>query len=402
MKTTYLRCATLILTLCLASTTSNAITRCEVNSKSVNPSNGAELAGLTGMLRCTERDTGKLQREQELRNGKFLGLDRWFDSEGRLGRERSVNERGNNHGTTKEFWPSGQLRRESHENNGRAEGAVRSFYENGQLEHVSYSADHREQAALAFTKEGGLVSVSCHSASVVAEDRKPCGFDGKVRTSTVNSGSASGKPSAVHTYEQGKLLASTTYREDGHIWAELATKDSARWHRVYDARGSKDGKNVLREERLYEVAQDNTYRITDSRGALQWSKLWGANEQLIEHTRYSKGRATLTERWYLNGALKEKATTQGEATAARTVRESYDDAGRITERRTSVETPTWREQTVGVLQSYHANGKLAEEETYSNPDERGRTRPVARKQWDDSGKLLADDDILEDGSRKKR
>ena len=51
-----------------------AIIRCELNGKPINISNGAETAGPSGLMRCREEDTGHLQREQELRDVKFVGL----------------------------------------------------------------------------------------------------------------------------------------------------------------------------------------------------------------------------------------------------------------------------------------------------------------------------------------
>ena len=392
----------LLALLCLSCGSASAVIRCEMNGKPVNQSNGDDLVGLTGLLRCMQQDTGKVQREQEMRNGKFIGIERFFDREGRLQRERTVNERGNSDGVVKEFWPSGQLRRQSNEINGSAQGATRRYYDNGQLESASFTADNRLQASLSFSKAGGLTDIRCHTASVLAEDRKPCGFEGRVQTTTVNNGPASGKPSAIHTYEQGKLLATTTFRDDGNVWAELAMQNGARWHRVFDARGSRDGKNVLREERLYEIDTEGRYRVGDNGGRLQWSKLWGSNEQLTEHTRFSNGRAMLIERWYLNGSLKEKLTTSGEGAQARIVYEIYDDQGKLNSRENLIAQSTFGNLRTGLQQSYHANGKIAMEETYSAPDERSRTRLIARKQWDESGKLTADEDILEDGSRKKR
>lgn len=387
----------------------SAALQCEMNGKQINPNNGSDLVGLTGLMRCIESDTGKMRREQELRGGKFVGLDRLFDREGRLQRERSVNESGNNEGRVREFWPSGQVRRESNETNSRTQGAVRSFYENGQLERVSFTEGSRVQASLNYNKEGGLTDISCHTSSVLHEDRIPCGFAGKVRTVTVNSGRASSQPSTATTYEQGKMLAVTTYRADGNIWAELELQNGVRWHRVFDARGAKDGKNVLREERLFEADSENTRRVSDNTGRLQWSKLWGSNEQLIEHNRFSNGRAVLSERWYLNGSLKEKisatyegAPARGEGAQALSQRESYNDEGRLSSRENFMASDNAFAPRTGIQQIYHANGKLAVEETYSAPDERGRTKLTARKQFDESGKLTADDEILEDGSRKRR
>jgi antitoxin component YwqK of YwqJK toxin-antitoxin module len=399
--------AIFLIAACASFNWAHAIIRCEMNGKSVNQSNGAELAGLTGMLRCTEQDTGKLQREQEMKNGKFIGLERMYAREGYLVRERTVNERGNTQGIEKEFWPNGKLRRESTHDNGSTVGAARSYHDNGQPERISFVADSRVQASLSYNKDGALTELSCHSASVVPEDRKPCGFEGKVRTTTAAAGS--NKPRGIHTYEQGKLLASTTYREDGNVWAELAMKDGARWHRIYDARGAKDGKSVLREERLYEPSDDKKYRLNIEGGPLQWSKQWGANEQLIEHIRYSKSNPVAIERWYLNGAIKEKIASISIAEGnphgglgVRSLRELYDDAGRITSRENFVGTGNNRAQPVGLQQTFHPNGKVAIEETYSPLDDRNRSRLIARKEWDESGKLTADDDILEDGSRKRR
>lgn len=385
----------------LAASQASAALQCELGGRPVNTSNGADLIGLTGLLRCIESDTGKMRREQEMRGGKFIGLDRFYDREGRLQRERMINEKGNGEGRMREFWPSGQVRREANEINSSTQGASRIFYENGQLERASFTADNRQQASLSFNKDGGLTDISCHSTSVLPEDRMPCGFEGKVRTVTVNATRNGVQPSVAHIFEQGKLLAVTTYREDGNIWAELQTQNGARWHRVFDARGAKNGKNVLREERLFELDTENTRRVSDNTGVLQWSKLWGSNEQLIEHASYSRGRAIFTERWYLNGSLREKITTTGEGAQARTQIESFRDVGGISSRETLTANNNFA-QRVGPQQNFHDSGKLANEDTYSMPDERGRTKLIARKQWDENGKLTADDEILEDGSRKKR
>jgi antitoxin component YwqK of YwqJK toxin-antitoxin module len=400
---------TLFIAACAIACSAKAIIRCEMNGKPINPNNGFETAGLTGMLRCSQEDTGKLQREYELRNGKSIGLERYYDRSGKLMRERTTNERGNSHGPEKEFWPHGQLKSESTQDNGSTVGAQRRYYEDGQLEQASFTADRRVQAALSYNPQGQLTEISCHTSSVLAEDRKPCGFEGKVQTTTLPHGRQSGKARAVHTYEQGQLLAVTTYREDGQVWTEQSTQNGARWHRVYDSKGAPNGKNVLREEKLFEPTDGIKYRVSSDSGPLQWRKLWGANEQLVEHVRYTKASPSLTERWYLNGAMKEKITvlntTEGNASnspGARSVHERFDDSGRLSSRETSVGAGSYRAQLVGVQQYFHANGKLAAEDTYSPLDERGRSRLTARKEWDDTGKLLADDELLEDGSRKRK
>jgi hypothetical protein len=47
--------------------------RCDLNGVEVNTDNGSTTAGKSGILKCY-RD-GKPWREQELRNGEYIGLD---------------------------------------------------------------------------------------------------------------------------------------------------------------------------------------------------------------------------------------------------------------------------------------------------------------------------------------
>ena len=390
-----------------------AVQRCELNGKSVSPYNGSTTAGLSGIMRCKE-DTGLMAREQELRGGVFMGLERFYDAKGKLQRERTVNERGNTEGVDKEFWPNGQLRSESNQINGKARGAARAFYESGKIERASFTLDGQVLSTLSWDKDGRLTTLECSQASVFAEDSKPCGFEGKVQTTRFFNG----KRIELRTMEQGKILAATTFVNSTAsasslavelVRSELAFQNGQRWHRTYNTDLAVSSKNVLRQERLYEPGrntQGNELPLNSTSGRMQWSKAWGANEQLIEHVRYANGRPVDTERWYLNGAMKEKISVTHDSGGNQSVRELYDDAGRLTARQRSLAVGVRfgpdQEQLVGVQQSFHSNGKPAQEDTYSALDERGRTRLIARKQWDESGAVLADDDILEDGSRKRR
>ena len=70
-----------------------AAPRCELDGRYVDPYNGATTAGLSGMMRCKEADTGLPSSERELRGGVFMGLSRYFDAKGNVQRER-MRERG--------------------------------------------------------------------------------------------------------------------------------------------------------------------------------------------------------------------------------------------------------------------------------------------------------------------
>jgi len=360
-----------------------------MNGRPVNPSNGAETAGLTGLLRCRDEDTGKLQREQELQNGKYLGLERHYDREGRLVRERRVNERGNSQGRVAEFWPSGQMRREEFAENGSTQGPVHRFSEQGRLERLAFHGEGRELFVTEYNAAGQPTRLMCPAASVLPEDRRLCGFGGAADTLLYTP---SGGKAAQRRYEEGRLLASTEWDEDGVVAAQMLFDGQRRVHRRYSAEG---GKAVLREERIYEA---NGRTLPDRRGALAQARRWGASGQLTEQQTYAAGREVLLERWYLNGALRERSAVQGDGAQARIRRELHGDDGQLTQR----ELLTPEQRPTGVQQFFHANGRLAREDTYSAPDARGRTRLTARKEWDESGQLQADDTILEDGSRQRK
>ena len=370
-------------------TSAIAIIRCELNGRDINISNGAELAGKTGLVRCREDSTGQIQREQELQNGRFMGLERMFDREGRLQRERTVNERGNSHGRVVDFWPDGKVRREETADNGRTQGAVRRFDASGRVERVSFHGDGQELFYVEYNAKGQPTRLLCPRASVLPEDRKPCGFDGAADTLLY---AESGARSAQLRYEQGRLLSATEWSSDGVVSAQQQVVDGRRVHRSFYTEG---GKSVLREERVF-APDDRTLR--DTRGQLLSTKRYGASGQIIEQRSFAAGREVQVERWYLNGSVRERSVWSGTGEQARLLREMYRDDGKLA-RREQLNKDQW---PVGAQQAFHENGRLAVEEQYSDPDARGRTRPTARKQWDETGKLLADDTILEDGSRQRK
>lgn len=366
-----------------------AIIRCELNGKAINISNGAETAGQSGLVRCREDDTGHLQREQELRNGKFVGLERMYDREGRLQRERTVNEKGNSQGRVAEFWPNGKLRREEFAENGRTQGAARRFDATGRVERVAFHGDGQELFSAEYNAQGQLSRLMCPRNSVLPEDRKPCGFDGVIDTVLHTH---TGRPAAQLRYDQGRLLSATEWSADGIVSAQQLMQDGRRVHRSFYTEG---GKSVLREERVY-APDERTLR--DSRGTLHSQRRYGSTGQITEQRTFAEGREVLLERWYLNGALRERSALTGTGDQARLRREQFRDDGTLALR----EMLTTEHQPVGTQQYFHDNGRLAVEEQYTDPDVRGRTRATARKQWDEAGKLVADDILLEDGSRQRK
>ena len=115
--------------------------RCELGGVEVNTDNGATTAGKSGILKCYKPD-GKLWREQELRDGKYLGLDKRYDDDGAVS-ERQVNANGNTDGLAREWYPGGKLKREARYENGSVVGVSRAFHPDG------------KPASLRFTQKAG-------------------------------------------------------------------------------------------------------------------------------------------------------------------------------------------------------------------------------------------------------
>ncbi|MEO6973218.1 MAG: hypothetical protein ABI135_07360 [Rhodoferax sp.] len=367
-----------------------------MGGKPVNPSDGSAIAGLSGVLRCRDDDTGQLQREQELRAGKYLGIERFFDRNGKLSKERSVNERGNSQGRVREIWPNGQLKRESLADDGDTHGLVSSFAQNGQPESVRFVLERQELFVLEYNAQGQMTALQCPPASVTREDRKPCGFEGRTDTTLYDS---HGHKLALRTYEQGLLLAATRWQGDGTLEARQLFDGGRRVQRRYSAQGTTSDKSVLREERVFEP---DANALNATRGLLHSLKLWGANGQLTEAHHYVGGHEVALQRWFLNGKLPERRALVGTGDQARVLRESFSDAGVLLRRDRFLAGADDADRPIGAQQTFHGDGTLASEETWSPADASGRTRLVARKSWDESGRLTADDDILEDGSRQPR
>eukprot|EP01041_Mallomonas_annulata_P015214 gene15214-32228_t len=180
-----------------------------------------------------------------------------FDREGRLQRERSVNERGNSHGRVAEFWPNGQVRREETADNGRPQGAVRRFDASGRVERVSFHGEGQELFYVEYTSKGQPARLLCPRTSVLPEDRKLCGFDGATDTLLF---AESGARSAQLRYDQGRLLSATEWTADGIVSAQQLVVDGRRVHKSFTTEG---GMSVLREDKqlksIYLIGQDYSF-----------------------------------------------------------------------------------------------------------------------------------------------
>ena len=186
-----------------------AVQTCELNGQHVNPANGATTAGKTGLMRCRDADGGPVLREQELKNGVFMGVVRYF-KDGVLQREYHVNEQGNQDGLSREFAASSggnTLLREETYRNSKTVGIARAWHANGQLRHVAFHGDDgRAEAVADFTPQGQLKELRCVSRPVLAphaDDAAWCGH-GSAASATVPLYADNGTLCGRATHERGE------------------------------------------------------------------------------------------------------------------------------------------------------------------------------------------------------
>ncbi|MBC5766160.1 toxin-antitoxin system YwqK family antitoxin [Ramlibacter albus] len=337
--------------LLLLACNAHAVQDCDIGGVGVNPANGATTEGKTGIMRCVDRDTRVVQREQELRGGRFIGLVRFYDN-GKLAKEHSVNERGNLQGRGREFGPQGQVLFEGEYDNGDLKGISRRFHANGQLRGITVHAPRGEPAAAAsFNAQGQLTELRCGARPQLApavDDARLCGF---------------GSPSSVDLYNERGVLQFKVNLQDG-----LRTR-VARLDEQGRVRQQEDIDPAKQSRRLQQFADSGT---------------------LVRDQRWEAGLPVLDVQHYLNGQPRTKTEWKG----SQIVETGYGDDGRVTTTGTWVSARGGRQPT-GTHQRFNAAGRLVGESTY---DERGRI--TREKAWDDGGTLLRDDAVFEDGSRK--
>lgn len=361
-----------------------AVQDCEVNGQSVNPANGNTTQGKSGIMRCKDRDSGTIQREQELRNGKFVGLVRHY-KDGKLHSEHSVNERGNRDGRAREFSPDGQVLGEAEYRNGSKIGLSRTWYPNGRLRRIAFH-DQREIAAAEWTELGQLSDLRCADKPVLgkdADDARLCGFGGQPSSVELYSGRGTIKARLVLV--AGEATRMETLWDNGKPSSQVEERDGRQVERSFSRDGVKlkEIQWVLRgKQRLIEREQsfhDSGHLVTERR----WSTD-GRNSVLM-----------LDQNYYLNGQLRSKLEYTANDPERRVEDNEFHDNGKPSFRGTYLVDHGRFGRPLGTHQSFDKEGRLRAERYYDAKGHISREREL-----DESGKVLRDDEVFEDGSRK--
>lgn len=379
--------ATLIpLPLFFGASGAQAVQVCELNGQSVSPANGSTTAGKTGLMRCKDGTTGELQREQQVQNGVFTGLVRFYEK-GKLAREHTTNAKGNMHGRAREFSPSGQVLREAVYDDGQERGLVRSFYPGGQLRRATFypnTGAGPERAVVEFTERGQMSMLRCGEAPVlapVADDAKLCGFTSG-GASQVDLFDARGTLRSRVSYLAGKRVRSQEFYDNGKPSTLDETTGNQRIERSFSSEG------VKRRETVWLLAERSAIR--------QREQEFSEKGTVVRDQRWTPvGEPLRDDSFYLNGQPRSKAVYSG-AGNARTVEvtEYYDSGQRAAQGRFLAPSRN-RQLPIGTHQRFSEKGTLLAE---SHFDPKGRV--TRERAWDENGDLQRDDEVFEDGSRK--
>jgi antitoxin component YwqK of YwqJK toxin-antitoxin module len=368
----------------------HAIIVCELDGQHVNPANGHTTAGKSGLMRCRDGEGGPLQREQELRDGKFVGLVRFY-KDGVLHKEHRVNERGNRDGPAREYAATAgaenRVLREETLRDGTTVGLARSFHPNGTLRRASFHADDgREQAVAEFTADGRLAELRCGPApqlAPAADDAAWCGHRGTA--ATVDLFGSGGVLRGRITHERGERRRVESFHDGGKPSEIVEIRADGGRERSFSADGTP------RREREW-TGSGNT-RTTVLEREFHESGTPARERRWTPDKRGARLASEAT--WYQNGQPRERHEYRYDAEQPVFVATSFHDNGKPSGEGSFRVAGRYERLPLGIHKRYDEAGRLRVE---LHQDERGR---IAReREYDDAGRVKRDDEVFPDGSRK--
>jgi antitoxin component YwqK of YwqJK toxin-antitoxin module len=363
-----------------------AVQDCEIGGEPVRPASPSTLAGKSGTMRCRDRDSDQLLQEQEVQDGRIVGLNRLY-ANGRLVREQSFNAQGNLQGRLREFDAAGQLVREAGYSNGNRVGLARSFHPGSQqLQRVSFHAAPGGELAMAeFTPAGQLRALRCGSKPLLApvfDDARPCGFAGSGPGPVVPLHADNGNLRARVTYAAGRLLRQDTFYDNGQLAQQQEPTPGGYVERSFASDG------ILRREVSW-LVRPNAAPVREH------EQEFAANGAPVRERRWRQGELVGEDTFYLNGQPRTRAQYSVAPGGGRWLQiRNFYDSGVLAGESSYADNGRYAPVPVGTHRQFDPHGKIKSETVY---DTRGR---IARERaWTPAG-LLRDDEVFEDGSRK--
>jgi antitoxin component YwqK of YwqJK toxin-antitoxin module len=363
---------------------------CEVSGKSVNPDHGGTTAGLTGVMRCVDRTTKQLVREQEIQNGAFFGLERFYEK-GKLQRDFRTNPKGNKDGIAKTY-ANGVLIAEELYESGANVGLQKFFFESGTLKRLGFyevirpiSAsspfiETQEQTSISFNENGTLSDIRCAKKPLIEfgkiSDQTLCGFKGRTQLELFSGDTLSLRRS----YLNGENLATVSYWESGKVRSEVFVRDG----KIFEYRFSQTGAKTKEIESKLLATSGSSRRLKEL------ERDFHVSGTLTNESRWVDGMLSEEKAWYLNGQPKSQVFYQG----TDVTRSSFHDNG-VLAFRGGYRKSRSSEMGVGEHQSFDDQARLRLVQFY---DDKGLV--TRERALDEAGAVVRDDALFEDGSRK--
>ena len=364
----------------LLTVSAQAAAQCTLLGVAVNPAVSATLQGKSGWLRCTDPDSGKLEREQEVQGGRLSGRVRLYQ-DGVLAKDFHQNERGQLHGPLRELSPSGKLLRRAQYDNGVLVGLLRSYHPNGQLQRASaLDTTGQEIAAASFTSQGQLHELVCADKPLLTplfDDAKACGFG--TSPAQVDYFQEGGVLFQRAFFQGGRRIQLDSLRGDGKLSQQELASPSTRIERSFGANGA--------------LRREMQWALTGGQARREREQEFSADGKLVRERRWKAGELHSEALYYPNGRLRRKAAFISESPRELQVSEYYD-SGVLSLEGNFTNTTRYALTPVGTHRKFATSGKLLSELAY---DERGKL--LRERQFDENGLLLRDESHPEDSAR---
>ncbi len=336
---------------------------------------------------------GKLREERQYVEGEQRGPFTEFHQNGKVLEKGVIDDTGRPHGVRERFRDDGSRESMVTYNHGQRDGVSKEWFANGKQSNESSWKDDREHGLRKrWYDNGQLAEVTCEQ-------------EGKSTLGTNACTGKSGPELVTKSFANGKANETISVRDGKRNGESL--------------RFSQDG--VPREVTLYvDDKRDGVQTLYGQTGKVERKVKWKAGTRdgvetvffedgkVSEEIGWKDGRKVSLATWWMNG---KKKLEEGEGKRA-----TFFDNGQP---HSEEQFESSREQRDGLQRYWAENGKLVEESTWkrgkadgvqkSFDEKTGKLRVeelwaagvrTSRKEWDEGGAVVKDEQFNADGSRK--